>query len=115
MTASLLLLGLGAVVVLVGAAALIVLADRRGDARVRAAEAARAGRVREALDLAYQHLELSPALADAVIESGRVVDYASPAHVQRTTERLLAVAREHRGAEPDLALILIDTLRREPG
>ena len=69
--------------------------------------------MREAVDLAYQHLEISPALADALIDASRDVDYGSPAHVQATTERLLTLAREHRVAEPDLAVIIIDTLRRD--
>ena len=87
----------------------VLILSTRGDKRVTAIEA---GRVREAVDLAYQHLEISPALADALIDSSRDVDYSSPVHVQATTERLLDIARDHRGAEPDLAVIIIDTLRR---
>ncbi|WP_107704470.1 hypothetical protein [Nocardioides allogilvus] len=107
-----LVLVLAIVVVAVTVVAGVLVLDSRGDKQARALESGRAARVREAVDLAYQHLEISPALADALIDASRDVDYGSPAHVQSTTERLLGIAREHRGAEPDLAVIIIDTLRR---
>lgn len=114
MRALLLIALLGALVVMVVGAAVVLLADRRGDRDAQALQAGRADRVREAIDLAYQHLELSPALADAIIDNSQEVDYGSPATVQATTERLLTLAREHRAEEPDLAVIIIDTLRRDP-
>jgi len=114
MRALILLVLLAAVVVMVVAAVVVLVADRRGDRAMSAIEQGRADRVREAVDVAYQNLELSPGLADAVIEASRDVDYGSPGTIQATTERLLGLARAHRHEEPDLAIILIDTLRRDP-
>lgn len=108
-----LLVVLAIVVVVVLVAAGVLVLDSRGDKQVRALEEGQARRVREAVDLAYQHLEISPALADALIDASRDVDHGSPTAVRATTERLLALAREHRVAEPDLAAIIIDTLRRD--
>lgn len=104
-----LLIVLAILLVIAAVAVGVLLLEARSGKQTTAIEAAR---VRDAVDLAYQHLEISPALADALIDSGRDVDYASPAHVQATSERLLAIARDHRVAEPDLAVIIIDTLRR---
>lgn len=101
-----------AIVAGVGVAVLVSL-DRRGDRKMEAITDGRVARVREAVDTAYQHLEISPKLADEVIEASRDVDYGSPSTVQATTERLLAIARAERGQEPDLAIILIDILRRD--
>lgn len=103
------LIVLAILLVIAAVAVGVLILSTRGDKRVTAIEA---GRVREAVDLAYQHLELSPALADALIDASRGVDYASTLQVQETSERLLSVARDHRVAEPDLAVIIIDTLRR---
>lgn len=74
-----------------------------------------AERVRLATDLAYDHLDVSPALADALIVATRNLDLGDARELREAQARMLDLAREHRRVEPDLAAIVIDTLRRGAG
>ena len=71
-------------------------------------------RVRAATELAYDHDEISPHLAGAIIERTRGLGDDSSVHtLEKAVEDVLALARAHRTEEPDLAVIVIDVLRRE--
>jgi len=96
-------------------AAVVMSGDQRADRRSRALEAVLAEQVRRAVDVAYDHLELSSALADALLDATGELDLADPHQLRIGHARMLEVAREHRRTEPDLAVIVIDTLRRDPG
>ncbi|GGD12273.1 hypothetical protein [Nocardioides daphniae] len=70
--------------------------------------------VKAAKDLAYAHDEISPHLAGAIIARTRGLHEDDPVRtLEEAVEDVLALAREHRGEEPDLAVIVIDTLRRD--
>lgn len=71
-------------------------------------------RVKAATDLAYAHDELSPHLADAIIAVTRGLgEDQSVQTLEAAIDEILALAREHRAEEPELAVIVIDELRRE--
>lgn len=73
-------------------------------------------RVRAATDLAYAHDEISPKLAGAIIERTRGLRDDHSVHtLEKAVDDVLALARQHREEEPDLAVIVIDELRREDG
>ena len=87
------------------------------DSRAQALESQRraevAARVREVTDLAYLHDEISPALAGAVIGRTRGLgEHSGIPELQTALDDVLQLAREHRASEPDLAVIVIDTVRR---
>ena len=104
------LLLLVVVLVLVALVYLVAAGNARGSQRLRAAQQ----RVREVTDVAYAHDEISPALASAVIDRTRGLTADSSVHaLEAAVEDVLALARQHRASEPDLAVILIDTARRE--
>ena len=73
-----------------------------------------AERVSRATDLAYDHLDISPALADALIVATRDLDLRDARQLDEAAARMLDLAREHRRDEPDLSVIVIDTLRHPP-
>jgi hypothetical protein len=82
-------------------------------AEVEARRAEVAARVREVTDLAYLHDEISPALAGAVIGRTRGLgEHSGIPELQTALDDVLDLAREHRASEPDLAVIVIDTVRR---
>lgn len=69
-------------------------------------------RVQRAADLAWDHDEISEALAGAIIERTRGLRPDLPVEVlEQAVEDVLHLAREHREQEPALATIVIDTLR----
>lgn len=71
-------------------------------------------RVKVATDLAYAHDDLSPQLAGAIIERTRGLGEDHPVQeLEAAVEDVLALARRHRAEEPELAVIVIDELRRE--
>lgn len=71
-------------------------------------------RVKAAADLAYAHDEISPHLAGAIIDRTRgLSEDDDVTTLEDAVEDVLALAREHRTDEPDLAVIVIDTLRRD--
>ena len=73
-------------------------------------------RVRAVTDVAYAHDEISAGLAGGIIELTRGLNDDDSVHtLEKAIEDVLALARSHRGDEPDLAVIVIDTLRREEG
>ncbi|WP_104108317.1 hypothetical protein [Nocardioides sp. 616] len=85
----------------------------QAQARESARRAAIQARVREVTDLAYLHDEISPALAGAVIERTRGLGSETPvAELERALDDVLGLARQHRTSESDLAVIVIDTVRR---
>lgn len=92
----------------------MVFALSRGQASsTRRLDAARQ-RVRIATDLAYSHDEISPALAGAIIARTRGLREDSSVHsLEDAVDDVLTLARQHRETEPDLAVIVIDSVRRE--
>lgn len=102
------------VVVLLVLAVVYVTSARHagGSERLRTARS----RVKAVVDVAYAHDEISEALAGAVIDRTRGIndDTSAPA-LEAVLEDVLALARAHRTTEPDLAVILIDTARRDDG
>ena len=107
-----LLILLVVVLVVLGVVYLTASANSRGTERVRIAQR----RVKEVTDLAYAHDEISEALAGAVIDRTRGVTADTSVHtLEAVLEDVLELARQHRATEPDLAVILIDTARRDDG
>ena len=101
---------LAVVLVLVALVYLVAAGNARGAQRLRVAQQ----RVREVTDVAYAHDEISAGLASAVIDRTRGLGPDSSVHsLESAVEDVLALARQHRVDEPDLAVILIDTARRE--
>jgi hypothetical protein len=96
--------------VIVGVLVVANLDTRRGPAY----DEELAVRVRRATDLAYDHLDLSPTLADALIVATRDLDLRDARQLNEAAARMLDLAREHRRDEPDLSVIVIDTLRHPP-
>ncbi|QCX28899.1 hypothetical protein [Nocardioides jishulii] len=71
-------------------------------------------RVKAATDLAYAHDEISPHLAGSIIARTRGLNEDDDVStLEDAVEDVLALARQHRAEEPDLAVIVIDTLRRD--
>ena len=107
-----LLLLLVVVLVVLGVVYLTAAANSRGTERVRIAQR----RVKEVIDLAYAHDEISEALAGALIDRTRGVTADTSVHtLEAILDDVLALARDHRETEPDLAVIVIDTVRRDDG
>ncbi|WP_185994351.1 hypothetical protein [Nocardioides campestrisoli] len=103
------LLLLAVLVVVLVATAMMVLAAGRGDSRRRDRALTK---VRQVTDLAYHHDEISPALAGAVIHRTRGLGPDTPAPaLESALDDVLDLARGHRAEEPDLAAIVIDTVR----
>ena len=100
---------LGLVVVFLVWTAMTLLGVQRAASRRQLEAHARVQRV---TDLAYLHDELSPALAGAIIDRTRGLRADSPAvDLERALDDVLDLARTHRAQEPDLATIVIDTVR----
>lgn len=71
-------------------------------------------RVKVATDLAYSHDEISPKLAGAIIDRTRGLREDHSVHtLEKAIDDVLDLARQHRAEEPDLAVIVIDELRRQ--
>lgn len=96
------------VAVLVTVAVMLLSGQRRETGR----HAAALSRVRQVTDLAYLHDEISTGLAGAVIARTRGLGPDSGTReLEEALDDVLLLAREHRNAEPDLATIVIDTVR----
>lgn len=91
------------------AVAVVLLAGQRRESRRHAIALAR---VRQVTDLAYLHDEISTGLAGAVIGRTRGLGPDSAVlELESALDDVLDLAREHRAQEPDLATIVIDTVR----
>ncbi|WP_110240504.1 hypothetical protein [Nocardioides gilvus] len=101
------------VVVIASLVTMVFVLSRGQATSTRRIEAARE-RVRIATDLAYSHDEISPALAGAIIARTRGLREDSSVHsLEDAIDDVLTLARQHRETEPDLAVIVIDSVRRE--
>lgn len=75
-------------------------------------EAAAIGLVDQVRDLAWDHDELDPELCGAVLDRlGRSAVPLSVAQARAALDDVLTLARAHRETSPQLATILIDTIR----
>src|SRR5690606_39279352 len=92
----------------------MVFALSRGQASSSRRLGAARERIRIATDLAWAHDEISPALAGAIIARTRGLREDSPVQtLEDAIDDVLTLARQHRATEPDLAVIVIDSVRRD--
>lgn len=100
-----------AIAVLVAAVYVVALMAGRNPGRLERARR----RVKVATDLAYAYDDLYPVLAGAIIQRTRGLGEDHLVQdLEDAVEDVLALARQHRDAEPELAVIVIDELRRDP-
>lgn len=105
------LLMLVVVVAALVAVALVLLQGQLSASRRRALIRSR---IKQVTDLAYLHDEISTGLAGAVIERTKGLGTDTSVHeLEAALDDVLAIARAHRTEEPDLATIVIDTVRSE--
>lgn len=69
--------------------------------------------VEQVRDLAWDHEPLDPQLCGAVLDRLALYDRnPTPTSARQVLDDVLGIARKHRETSPDLATILIDTIRK---